>query len=136
MAPIGRNDYQAAWDASVSNAAWLTLSPETGEGRGRFTFTISELGLTPGDHEAIIRIDVKGVAEALEIPLAIHAMQARGHLALGRSETRTSLGSNSPPVEDSVAVVLTGPQADSVEWRATHTGSDWLDLPARDRSGS
>ena len=131
VAPSGRNDHMAGWNAAVSGTApWLTLNAGTGQGRGRFSYTIAASDLAPGDHQAAMEITVAGVANALTIPVSVHVAAPKGHMTLARSATEKSvLVYDTEPFKDSVAVTFEGPQAATVEWHATHPGnSRWLEL--------
>ncbi len=131
VAPRGRSDHMAGWDAAVSGSApWLTLTGGAGQGRGRFSYGIAAADLVPGDHTAAMEVTVAGVAEALTIPMAVHVAAPKGHMTLARTTTEKSvLVYETAPFGDSVAVTFEGAQAATVEWRATQPGnSRWLEL--------
>ena len=131
VAPHGRDDYVAGWTAALSETVpWLTLTRATGQGRGRFSYSIAASDLPPGDHEAVLQVFVPSVSGALDIPVHVHAAVPKGHLTLARHETtRSVLVYDTPPFQDSVAVSFEGAQAAAVEWRATQPGnSRWLEL--------
>ena len=131
VAPRGRNDHMAGWNAAVAGTApWLTLNGGTGLGRGRFSYSIAAADLASGDHHAAMEVTVAGVAGALTIPVSVHVAVPKGHMTLARMETRRSvLVYDTEPFEDSVAVTFAGPQAATVEWQATQPGnSRWIQL--------
>ena len=131
VAPHGRNDHMAGWNAAVSGTApWLTFTGGAGQGRGRFGYSIVAADLAPGDHQAAVEVTVAGVAGALTIPVSVHVAAPKGHMTLARGETgRSVLVYDTEPFEDSVAVTFEGLQAATVEWRATQPGnSRWIAL--------
>lgn len=131
VAPRGRSDHMAGWDAATSGTVpWLTLSGGTGQGRGRFSYSIAAADLTPGDHEATMEVTVAGVAEVLTIPVSVHVAAPKGHMTLARATTEMSvLVHDTDPFDDSVAITFDGPQAATVEWQATQPGNSlWLEL--------
>lgn len=131
VAPNGQSDHMAGWNAAVSGTApWITLTRETGQGRGRFSYAIAGADLAPGDHEAALEVTVAGVAGALTIPVSVHVAAPKGHMTLARTATEKSvLVYDTEPFEDSVAVSFEGPGAATVEWRATQPGnSRWFQL--------
>ena len=131
VAPRGRNDHMAGWNAAISGTApWLTLTAGTGQGRGRFSYAVAGAELAPGDHQAAMEVTVAGVAGAFTIPVSVHVASPRGHMTLARNATeKTVLVNDTEPFEDSVAVSFEGPQAATVEWRATQPGnSRWIQL--------
>ena len=136
VAPRGRNDHMAGWSAAISGTApWLTLTTGTGQGRGRFSYAVAAAELAPGDHQAAMEVTVAGVAGAFTIPVSVHVASPRGHMTLARSTTEmTVLVNDTEPFEDSVAVSFEGPQAATVEWRATQPGnSRWIQLKSEFR---
>ncbi len=131
VAPRGRNDHMAGWNAAISGTApWLTLTAGTGQGRGRFSYAVAGAELAPGDHQAAMEVTVAGVAGALTIPVSVHVASPRGHMTLARSATEmTVLVNDTEPFEDSVAVSFEGPQAATVEWQAIQPGNNrWIQL--------
>ena len=138
VAPRGRNDHMAGWNAAISGTApWLTLTAGTGQGRGRFSYAVAAAELAPGDHQAAMEVTVAGVAGAFTIPVSVHVASPRGHMTLARSTTeKTVLVNDTEPFEDSVAVSFDGPQAATVEWRATQPGnSRWIQLKSNSGVG-
>ncbi len=126
IAPTGKDDHASSWQAATE-APWLTLVAPVGRGRGRFQYQLSGQGLEPWDHETSIEVTVNGVADPLEIPVALHAVLL-SHLELGPGGPRMNmLVGSTEPVADSVRVLFTGPSPAPI-WSATHSGGAWLDL--------
>ena len=131
VAPRGRDDHMATWVAQVlGTAPWLTLSGETGQGRGRFNYIIATADLAPGDHEVNLQVGVAGVANRFTVPVSVHIAAPKGDMALDRAATeRSVLVYETRPFEHSVAVTFAGEHAATIEWRATQPGnSRWLEL--------
>lgn len=135
VAPRGRDDYMAAWAATVGDAPWITLTDATGQGRGRFGYSVTGTGLLPGDHEAEVTVTVAGLEEPLSIAANVHALPWSS-VALDRTGGRKSVPrGHDGLVKDSVRVTFTGPLAERTEWTASHGGREWLQLTRTSGTG-
>ncbi len=127
VAPRGRGDYAAAWDAETSGEPWLTLSDADGVGRGRFEYRIAGVNLVPGDHPATITVATAGT-DPVVIPVNVHARQA-STIAASRTGHRTAVPvGHAQPIADSLRVTFSGPLADATAWNAVRRGAGWADL--------
>ena len=136
VAPVGRDDYAAAWSASASEAPWLALDDAEGAGRGRFGYRIAPgTDLGPGDHEATITVRVAGT-DPITVPVEVRA-EYWSRVAIEGTGARTSVpAGHSEPVVDSLGVTLTGARAAFTDWTATRTGAGWAELVQAAGTGS
>lgn len=136
VAPHGRADHAASWNASAAGPEWLSLIRTGGVGRGRFQYEIATgPDLRPGTHEGTITVAVAGTDPA-EIPVSLQAAYwSRIAAARTGARTRVPVG-YSGSIEDSLEIVFTGPRAEPTEWMATRTGPGWARLVRASGTGT
>ena len=126
VAPSGRNDHAASWEAT-SDVSWVTVTDPAGTGRGRFRYRVSGEALDAGEHRTAIEVTLAGVADPFEIPVSLTSLLS-SRLELGPAGPRVKMpvGSTEPEA-DSVAVLFSGPRKNT-KWKASHAGGDRLEL--------
>ncbi|MYK65529.1 MAG: hypothetical protein F4022_03565 [Gemmatimonadetes bacterium] len=132
VAPSGREDYAATWQAT-SDVSWLALTVGVGRGRGRFQYRFVGEEMESGDNEGFITVEGAGF-DPFQIPVLAHFFLP-SHLELGPGgpPVRVLVGSKEP-VADSVEVRFTGPRPDT-KWWATHSGGAWVELGTASGAG-
>ena len=126
VAPRGRNDFAAGWNAS-SDASWLVLPGGSGTGRGRFDFQIAAADLASGDHEGVVSVVVDGIADPVRIPVSLHVPLASELALVPGGPARSILVGSTEPFADSVRVVFTGPRP-ATRWNAEFAGGPWAEV--------
>ena len=126
VAPSGKNDHATFWEAA-SDVSWITFSDGTGTGRGRFRYHLLAEPVEAGIHRTVIKVELDGVADPLEIPVTLVALLP-SHLEVGPAGPRVKMHVGSTDSRaDSVPVRFSGPR-ENTKWKASHTGGDWLEL--------
>ena len=136
VAPRGRSDFAASWNAAAAGPEWLSLAGTGGTGRGRFQYEIATgPDLLPGNHRGTITVAVAGT-DPVEIPVSLHAAYwSRIAAARTGARTRVPVGYASP-VADSMEIAFTGPRAEQTEWTANRVGPGWAQLVRASGTGN
>ena len=115
-----------SWIAS-DNAAWLSLSPASGTGKGAVTLSASTGSLTAGSHSGTVTVSAPG-ASSVTVPVTFTVTKAPVPPAIGASPTSLSFtaqqGGSNPTVQ-TLSISNTG--GGTLTWSASDNAA-WLTL--------
>ena len=106
------------WSAS-SNAAWLTVSPNSGTDDGTITVQAATGSLTAGDHTAMITLAATGVTGVSPVPVQVtFRVTAAPSLTLNTSSLTFTATQGTNPGNQSVTVTSNGSwtASDNISW--------------------
>ncbi len=115
-----------SWNAS-DNAAWLTLSPQSGANAGTITLSVNTAGLAAGTYNATVTLAATG-ATTKTVPVSLTVTAASTTPSIGSSPASLSFsgmvgGSN--PASQTLSVTNTG--GGTLTWTASDNAA-WLTL--------